>query len=281
MAQTRVPLAIVGGGNMAQAIVRGGLDSSILTLSQVAVAEPEPERRDVFRAWGVRAVKTPEELATWLRAHEPPDKLGNVLLAVKPQNLAAAGAQYARLLAGPRRVVISILAGTPTHRVQQALGSHLAVVRVMTNTPAQVRKAATAVALGAGARSGDDELAIEVFGALGNVVQIDESLMDAFTAVAGSGPAYVFYLTEAMTKAAIEVGFDPKTAAVISRWTVAGSAALLGATDQAPEALRAAVTSKGGTTAAATAVLDGCEVMDAFIRAITAARDRGSELGGS
>jgi hypothetical protein len=101
MAQTRVPLAIVGGGNMAQAIVRGGLDSSILTLSQVAVAEPEPERRDVFRAWGVRAVKTPEELATWLRAHEPPDKLGNVLLAVKPQNLAAAGAQYARLLAGP------------------------------------------------------------------------------------------------------------------------------------------------------------------------------------
>jgi len=110
-------------------------------------------------------------------------------------------------------------------------------------------------------------------------VKIDESMMDAFTAVAGSGPAYVFYLAEAMTKAAVEIGFDPKAAAMIARWTISGAGALLESTDQPADALRAAVTSKGGTTAAAVGVLDGCEVMDAFIRAIAAARDRGVDLG--
>ena len=279
MAQVRVPLAIIGGGNMAQSIVRGAIDAGVLGAPAVAVAEPEPAKRDIFRAWGVRAVKTAEELLSWLRDLERRGGPGQLLVAVKPQSLQAVGKQYRPLLIGQRRVIVSILAGTPTGLVQRELGGKIAVVRVMTNTPAQVRRAVTAVSVGAGAQEGDEAVALEVFSALGRVVPIEEHLMDAFTAVAGSGPAYVFYLTEAITRAAVAVGFDPHTAGLLARWTVSGAGALLDSRGEPPEVLRAAVTSKGGTTAAAVAVLDERAVMESFVKAVVAARDRGLELG--
>jgi len=283
MPQTLIPLAIVGGGNMARAIVRGGMDAGILDPRRVAVAELDAPKRDVFRSWGVRAVKRPEELVTWLVDSESKVAPGQILLAVKPQSLPDVGAQFTPLLGSVKRTIISILAGTPTQHVQAALTGNnparaIGVVRVMSNTPAQVRRGTSAVALGAGAQEGDEELAVEIFSAVGRVVRIDETLMDAFTAVAGSGPAYVYYLAEAMVKAAMEVGFDRDTASWIVRWTITGAAALLDATDQPPETLRAAVTSKGGTTAAAAAVLDKSGVKEALTQAIVAARDRGREL---
>jgi pyrroline-5-carboxylate reductase len=279
MAQTPLPLAIIGGGVMAQAIVRGGMDGGILDPRRVGVVEPEGARRDVFRSWGVRAVKTAQELTAWLMGAEPEPGAGQVLLAVKPQSLGEVSAQFRFLLTGPRRIIISILAGTPSSKVRAALGDH-PIVRVMSNTPARIRRGTTAVALGQGAEEGNDELAIDLFTALGRVVRIDESLMDAFTAVAGSGPAYIYYLAEAMVRAAMEVGFDRDTAQWIVRWTVTGAGALMDAADQPPETLRAAVTSKGGMTAAAIAVLDSSEFKEAVVKAIKAARDRGAELAG-
>ena len=152
----------------------------------------------------------------------------------------------------------------------------------MPNLPAQLGEGATAIALGAGAKPGDEKLAIELFGAVGPVVvEVAEDLIDAFTAVAGSGPAYVFYLAQAMTKAAVELGFTSSQADQIVRQTIIGSAAMLRTRSESPQDLRAAVTSKGGTTAAATAVLDEAQVIDTFVRALTAARDRGRELGKS
>ncbi len=284
MRTSRLPLAIVGGGTMAQAIVRGGIDAGVLDPRLVGIIEPDPSRRDVFRAWGVRAVKKPDELVAWLAAIDTAEAPGQILLAVKPQSLPEVGLQFRPLLSQSdegERTVISILAGTPTSRIRAALGASTAIIRVMSNTPAQIRKGCTAIALGDGAVEDDDVFAVDIFSALGRVVRIDESLMDAFTAVAGSGPAYVFYLAEAMTKAASEVGFDRDTATWVVRWTIAGAAALLDTTDQPPETLRMAVTSKGGTTAAAAAVLDQAAVMDSFVRAIKAARDRGIELGKS
>jgi len=116
---------------------------------------------------------------------------------------------------------------------------------------------------------------------VGDVVDVPEDLFDAFTGVAGSGPAYVFYLAEAMTRAAVEVGLDPALADRVVRGVISGSAELLARErDTSAAGLRAAVTSKGGTTAAATGSLDDDKVMDAVVRAITAARDRGRELGG-
>ena len=264
---------------MAQAIVRGAGDAGVLEPRLIGIVEPDPARRDVFRAWGVRAVKKPEELAAWLASVDTREHPGQLLLAVKPQSLPEVGRQFRTLLGESRRIVISILAGTPTATIRQILGDGTVVIRVMSNTPAQIRKGCTAIALGVGAAEEDDTLAVVIFSALGRGVRIEESLMDAFTAVAGSGPAYVFYLAEAMAKAAVEVGFDPDTAGWISRWTIAGAAALLDTTDQPPATLRAAVTSKGGTTAAASAVLDQAHMMEIVAKAIKAARDRGVELG--
>lgn len=283
MSTTRPALAIVGGGNMAQAIVRGGIDAGLLDPRGVAVCDPVEDQRDHFRKLGVRAVEQPGELMAWVRDHDRPGAACHLLLAVKPQSLAQVGQQWAGLLSagdsGEGRVVVTILAGAPSAKVRAALGSVARVVRVMPNTPASIRKGCTAVARGAGARVGDETSAIELFSALGRVVIIEEELMDAFTALAGSGPAYVFYLAEAMTRAGIEIGFDAQTAADVARWTVAGAGALLEASSQPAGTLRAAVTSKGGTTAAATSVLDDRKVIDAFVAAIVAARDRGRELG--
>jgi pyrroline-5-carboxylate reductase len=273
-----VPIGVVGGGTMAHAVLRGALEAGVLSAPMLAVAEPESAKRDVFRALGVRSHRHAGDLLQWLLQVEPAAGQGVLLLAVKPQALPEVGRELKPLLPPARRVVYSILAGTPSSRVRGVLGEQTAVVRLMPNTPIAVRRGTTAVAVGEGAREGDEALAFEVFGSLGRVVRIDESLMDAFTAVAGSGPAYLFYLAEAMAKAAREVGFDSDTAEWTVRWTLSGAAALLDATDQPPATLRAAVTSKGGTTAAATQVLDAAEVMQTFVKAITAARDRGREL---
>jgi pyrroline-5-carboxylate reductase len=280
MARSDLPLAIVGGGHMGQALVRGALDAGVLEPGLVAVLEPERPKRDMFKAWGLETPPNAADLFHWLEDEEDDlQKHGQVLLAVKPQSLLEVGAELAPLLGKKNRVVISLLAGTPTTAIRRALGGHVCVIRTMSNTPAQIRRATTAIALGEGANAEDAQLATDLFGALGRVVPISEDLMDAFTAVAGSGPAYLFYLAEAMTRAAAEIGFDPDTAQWIVRWTLAGSAALLDHTDQPPATLRAAVTSKGGTTAAATKVLDDTGVMEAFVRAIRAARDRGREMG--
>src|SRR5690349_1582957 len=108
MPQTLIPLAVVGGGTMAQAIVRGGLDAGVLDPRRVAVAEPDAPKRDAFRSWGVRAVKKTPELVAWLADAEPRPGLGQILLAVKPQSLAEVGAELSPILGPTRRVVISI-----------------------------------------------------------------------------------------------------------------------------------------------------------------------------
>jgi pyrroline-5-carboxylate reductase len=276
-----MPLAIIGGGNMAQAIVRGGIEAGVLDPSRIVIAEPEAAKRDHFRRAGIHNADTAPDALRWLIEQETPEAPGQVLLAIKPQSLMAVG----RELTGPlrssphRRIIISILAGAPTQRIRALLGyADIGVVRLMPNLAVQIRQGITAVAMGAGTAEGDDDVASELFAALGHTVRIDESLMDAFTAVAGSGPAYLFYLAEAMTRAATDLGFDRDAAHWIVRWTLTGAASLLDATDQPAGTLRAAVTSPGGTTAAATEVLENAMVMDHFLRAIRAARDRGHEL---
>lgn len=272
------PLGVIGGGNIAQAILRGAIDAGVIDPRRVAVADPGTAKRDFFRAMGMRGHKQGAEVVAWMKENEALPGSGIILLAVKPQSLEEVAAELAPLLEGTRRVVYSLLAGTPTERVRGLLGDATGIVRIMPNMPVAVRRSTTAIARGAGALEGDDARAIEIFSAVGRVVTIDESLMDAFTAVAGSGPAYLFYLAEALATAATDVGFDRDTAAWIVRWTLTGAGALLDATDQPPATLRAAVTSRGGTTASAIKVLDEAGMTEAFRKAIRAARDRGREL---
>jgi pyrroline-5-carboxylate reductase len=273
-------LAFIGGGSMARALIEGAIRAGVCPAASIAVAEPDDARRHGLDALGVRTAERASALAPMLAPAT------QVLLAVKPQSLADA-ARDAMSIAWRDRVVITILAGTPSAKVRAALGGAGAgegprVVRAMPNLPARIGEGCTAVAPGAGACPGDEAMALRLFRAVGPVVEVlDESLMDAFTAVAGSGPAYLFYLAQAMTRAAVSLGFEASMADRVVRQVLSGSAALLLA-DPArdAEAHRAAVTSKGGTTEAACRVLDEANVMDSFARALTAARDRGRDLGG-
>lgn len=272
--QTAPTLAVIGGGAMASAILRGAANECVL--GPICVAEPDESRRAAFP----NAVASAEEALRWLATTETPDLPGQILLAVKPQVLPEVARAIAPLVG--QRVVISILAGVTTERVRSSLGGQCPVVRVMPNTPAQVRRGCTALALGTCTNEAHAEFAQRLFEAVGDVViQLDEPMMDAFTAVAGSGPAYLFYLAEAMQRGAESVGFDAETARTIVEQTIIGAAELL-RTDGSPAAeLRARVTSKRGTTQAATDTFDGLDVMDAIARGIAAARDRGRELGQS
>ncbi|MFG0274796.1 MAG: pyrroline-5-carboxylate reductase [Phycisphaerales bacterium] len=265
-------LALVGGGNMARAILMGALDSGVAEPWEVIVADPMAPQRAVLERVGIRCAERAPDLARWMNGDT------QLMLAVKPQMLEAAAADTRPLLE-TSRVVISILAGTPTEKVRAALGDNARMVRAMPNTPARVRRGMAAIALGAGAHDDDDDLAVRLFKAVGDVVRIEEPMMDAFTAVVGSGPAYIFYLAEAMVEAAEELGFDAATADRIVRNTIRGAGALMcELLDSTATELREAVTSKGGTTAAALGVLDDNQVNAAVIKAITAARNRGVEL---
>ncbi|MCA9272318.1 MAG: pyrroline-5-carboxylate reductase [Phycisphaerales bacterium] len=272
MGESVPALAVIGGGAMASAILHGAAEAGVL--GRVCVAEPEAERRKNFDV----AVPTAAEALEWLGANESEPGSGQVMLAVKPQMLGDVAAEISPLVR--KRVVISILAGLPGDRIRAQLGGSCRVVRVMPNTPAQVRKGTTAIALTAGATNADAAFADRIFHAVGDVVvRLDESMMDAFTAVAGSGPAYLFYLAEAMQQGALAVGFDTDTARTIVEQTIFGAAELLHSDDASAAELRRRVTSKKGTTQAATDTFDTLGVMHAIARGIVAARDRGIELG--
>lgn len=267
-------LAVIGAGAMASAILEGAFGAGLLRPGEVVVAEPDESRRSAMAARGCTLAhgSTPEAA---LRALAPG---GAVLLATKPQSLADVSRS---LGASPpfAGVVISILAGARSERVREAFGGSARVVRVMPNTPARIGLGVSAIAGGAGARAGDDALAVRLFGAVGEVVRVEETMMDAFTALAGSGPAYIFYLAEAMAQAGIEMGFEPRTADAVARAVLRGSAELLAQSPgESAAALRAAVTSKGGTTEAAIRSMESAGVGGAIVRAIVAARDRGAEL---
>ncbi len=274
------PVAFVGGGNMARAIVAGSLEAGLLHPGGVCAADPDAGARAWFESVGCEAFVEGSGALRWLEQTESTPGGGVLVLAVKPQVLDQAAAPLAPVLKGGSRLVVSILAGTTTERVRATLGGGVHVVRAMPNTPARVRKGITAIATGVSATDDDAAQAAGLFRAVGRVVRIDESLMDTFTAVAGSGPAYVFLLAEAMVEGAVEAGFDRETALLAVRATVAGAGALLESGDEEPAALRAAVTSRGGTTEAAVAVLESARVREAVVRAVVAARDRGRALSG-
>lgn len=278
------PVLFVGGGNMAGAIIRAALKAGVLSSHATVVAEPLESRRRELSLLGV--VTAPDAGAAMLAlrhveigAHTP--GAGAIVLAVKPQMLQEAVSSMTDLAASPPRLIVSILAGVTRERLSRALPTQHRITRVMPNLPISVGKGMTAIAESA-AQGDEDRLWIErLFQSGGATVRLPEELMDAFTAVAGSGPAYLFYLAEAMERAAQAIGFDAPTARTLVRHTLVGAAALMSDDNADPAALRAAVTSKGGTTHAACTALDSAGVMEAFARAMAAARDRGRELSGS
>lgn len=263
-------VGVIGGGNMAEAIVGGCLRSGVMGAEEWVVTEPDERKRRVFEGMGVRSVGSAGELVDVLGGED------SLLLAVKPQSLGEVAKEIGGKVGG--RLVLSILAGTGTAKVDETLGCAGRVVRAMPNTPARLGLGITALCAGSGVHEGDVEAAERVFGGVGTTVRLEEGLMDAFTGVAGSGPAYVFLLVEAMAHGGEMAGLPREVALESARRTVIGAAGLLdGGAD--PAELRRAVTSKGGTTAAALEALERGAFVDLMVSAVAAARDRGRMLG--
>lgn len=267
-------LTIIGGGNMGSAIAAGAIHAEVLAPDAITVIEPDDRKHAALAGLGVHALRELPSGADSLRLGE------RLLLAVKPQSfdVLAALLRDRPVLKGAG--VLSIMAGVTTARLKAALPEARSVVRLMPNLPASVGQGITAITFDAADAPPADDLdfADQLFSAVGSIVHLPEHLMDGFTALAGTGPAYVFYLAEALLHGAQRLGFSPDMADIIVRQTLLGSSVLLAGSDHTATELRAAVTSKGGTTAAASAVLDGAHITDAFTRALQAAEARGREL---
>ena len=261
---------------MTHAIISGAIHANSVQKEAVAVLEPNTSRHPLF----ANAFSNAEEAISWLASFNKPSV---ILLAVKPQMLDDATKPFSPLITKlpSQPLLISILAGIKINQIHKALSPLDHIIRVMPNTPAQIGQAMSAIAASPESTQSEINLANQLFSSVGKAINITEDLMDAFTALAGSGPAYLFYLAEAMLDAAIQLGFDKHQAQTIVRQTLLGSSMLLDQSPDLPAALRQRVTSKNGTTEAATNTLDESGTMDALIRAIHAARHRGAELGKS
>ncbi len=257
-------LQFLGGGRMCEALLGGLLASGSVTAPEVAVVEVVADRRAELTARfpGVAVLDTPAPAA-------------DVVAATKPGDVVAALADAHR--AGTRRV-LSIAAGVSTASLEAAVGAGTPVVRAMPNTPALVGEGASAICAGRAASDADLAWAEGLLAAVGVVVRVPEKLMDAVTGLSGSGPAYVFLVAEAMIDAGVLAGLPRDTAEVLVRQTLLGSARLLADSDDGPQALRAAVTSPGGTTAAGLRTLEERAVRAAFLDAVAAAAARSAEL---
>ena len=265
----RYALGLIGAGNMAEAIARAAIDSGTLSPDDLIAADPTPQRREVFASLGIAVTEDNAEVIT---------QSAQVLLAVKPQVMPRTGGDLSKNLTD-EQVVISIMAGITTGKIAAAIGRASRLVRVMPNTPMMVGCGMAGIALGRHAEPGDDDLAMRLFSAGGSrAIRVDESQLDAITAVSGSGPAYVFYLAEAMEKAAADLGLGEHGRQLVSQ-TILGAARLLSESDDGPAELRRKVTSPGGTTEAAIRHLDAHQVKTVIANAVAEAERRSRELG--
>jgi pyrroline-5-carboxylate reductase len=260
-------LAILGAGVMGETVLSGLLRAG-WTADQIIATDRRPERQAELEAkYGITMMTNTEAAA----------KADTVILVVKPQDMHDLLIEIAPALQ-PSALIVSLAAGVDTASIEAQLPEGIAVVRVMPNTPAQVDEGMSAIS--PGAHSSEEDLArvSEILSATGRVVTLPERYQDAVTAISGTGPAYLFFVVEAMIEAGVHLGLPRDTATELVVQTMLGSAKLLRETGEHPTVLRERVTSPGGTTAAAVRQLEDHKVRAAFITAIESARNRSREL---
>jgi pyrroline-5-carboxylate reductase len=262
-------VVFIGGGNMADALI-GGLLKSGIGANQIRAVEVDgAARRRLSDKYRIECVASARGT---IRAGEV------VVFAVKPQQMKEA-ARFSGVK-DSANLVISIAAGVTLASIASWLNGHAKLVRAMPNTPALIGAGVTGLYALPGVSEAEKKQAETILGAVGATVWIpDESLMDAVTAVSGSGPAYVFWFIEQLANAGESLGLASEVSRKLALETVLGSAKLAAQSAESPAALRERVTSKGGTTEAALKAFDEQKLAERFMRAIEAARDRGAELG--
>lgn len=264
-------LAILGTGKMGGAILEGLLQPDVVVPSLRVTTQSEASA-ELWRSRGLeaRSMESGEDANEWAVANAE-----LVVLAVKPYAIQATASSIAHALL-PSAVVVSVAAGITTATIESTVRH--AVVRAMPNTPSQIGQGVTGVARGSRATSEHAQMVNRLFSLVGEVVEVDESQIDALSALSGSGPAYLFYVAEKLIDVAKELGFTEDQATTLVQGTLLGAAALLEASDDDPATLRRAVTSPGGTTEQAIAVFDNREMGSIFRDAIARAIARAGEI---
>ena len=262
-------VAFIGGGHMASAII-GGLVAKGFKRPDLLVVDVDSNARTrLMSAFGVKAIEGPGEALA---------EADVVVMAVKPQQMREAAANLAPFIAAP--LVVTIAAGIRLADLSRWLGGRDRLVRAMPNTPALVHAGITGLFALPPVSEADRQSAETLLSSVGATLWFEhESDLDVVTAVSGSGPAYVFYAIEALETAARELGLNPGASRSLALWTFVGAAKLAIEREESPAALRAQVTSKGGTTERALEVLEGADVKARFIDAVKAACVRSRELG--
>jgi pyrroline-5-carboxylate reductase len=262
-------VAFIGGGNMASAII-GGLVARDFPRGDLLVVDVDSNSRTrLTAAFGVKAIEAPAAALA---------EANVIVMAVKPQQMREAAKGIAPF--AKSALVVTIAAGIRLTDLERWLSGHARLVRAMPNMPALVHAGVSGLFALPAVSELDREAAETLLAAVGATIWFErEDDLDAVTAVSGSGPAYVFYALEALEQAARELGIQEGAARSLALWTFVGAAKLAIERPEGPAALRAQVTSKGGTTEAALKVLEGAGVKARIIEAVKAARERSSEMG--
>jgi pyrroline-5-carboxylate reductase len=264
-------LAIVGAGSMAEALISGIVENSLIDRKNVWVTNNSNKERltNLQERYGVRTTYDLNELF---------DGTDIVILAMKPKDSATA-IQYVREHLREEMLVVSVLAGVSMSTIEMLARKSLPIVRSMPNTSAAVGKSATAVAVNERVSPQQIETTKNLFGTVGLTKFVEEEQLDAVTGLSGSGPAYIYYLIEAMEKSAVEVGLDKEMASDLIVQTLIGAAEMVRNSSKSSEQLRRDVTSPGGTTEAGVKVLEEHKVQQAFISCIKAATTQSKKMG--
>ena len=263
-------IAFLGGGNMAEALIKGMLAAGVALADRILVSDVSNERLEHLHAtYGIIIDRSNKDAV---------DKADIILLCVKPQIIDVVLSKI-EPVADKEKLVISIAAGVTIGRIEKMLANRPRVIRVMPNTPALVLSGAAAIAAGSAASAEDLATAQQIFGAVGRAVVVEEKLMDAVTGLSGSGPAYVFTIIEALTDAGVKEGIPRPLALELAAQTVYGAAKMVLETGEHPVRLRDMVTSPGGTTIEGLHVLEKGNLRATLMNAVEAATQRSKELG--
>lgn len=264
-------IGFIGAGLMAEAIAKSLTAAKVFNPDHMIASDVADPRRQLFESMGVRA--TADNRAVVRQAD-------TLLVAVKPQNLPDLFKEIGPDLRADH-LVITICAGVPTASFEAAAAAPVRVVRAMPNQPIRVGRGMTALCRGRHATADDMKLAEAVFSAGGKAVEVKEEMMDAVTAISGSGPAYFYFLVEVLIEAGIREGLSPEVAKTLAVQTAHGAAEVMNAEYHVtPEEHRRRVTSKGGTTEAAFRKKEEHRVREGLLAAFHAAAERARELGG-
>ncbi|MBN1625609.1 MAG: pyrroline-5-carboxylate reductase [Deltaproteobacteria bacterium] len=263
-------IGFIGVGNMAEALIKGLIKSGLYSPDRIASSDNDTLKlKNKSETYGIRACYSNRELV---------QASSIIVLSVKPQVIKAVLSEIAGYLE-PDQLVISIAAGITINLIQDAIGKDKPIIRVMPNTPALIQRGISALSGGGTAAREHMNKAQEIFNAVGKTVIVDEGMMDAITAISGSGPGFVFRIMESFVEAGERLGFDRDTALMLVKQTFLGASHLADESESSLSKLREMVTSPGGTTAAGLSAFEDRGLSEVISYGLKAARDRSVELG--